>query len=231
MDIQVIASGSKGNCYAVSDGQTAILLEAGIPFADIRKALDFRVSDLAAVLISHEHMDHARAVLPLIAAGVDVYCSRGTAAALGLVGHRVHIIRARARFTIGTWSVTPLDTVHDAKEPLAFVLASGDEKLLFVTDSAYLRYKVPGCTHLMLECNYALDVLKTNVIAGVVNHEVKRRVVRSHMSLETLCGFLRANDLTSVREIILLHLSDDSSDTEVFKRTIQALTGKAVRIA
>ena len=121
--------------------------------------------------------------------------------------------------------------MHDAKEPLGFILTNGQERLLFATDTAYLRFKVPGCTHLMLECNYELGILKENVTSGRVDHEVKRRVLRSHMSLETLCGWLCANDLSRVRSIHLLHLSDDSSDQERFKRTIQGLTGKEVVIA
>ena len=231
MEISVFASGSKGNCYRISDGSTALLLECGISYKRIQEALDFRVKDLAGCLVSHEHGDHAKAVPDLIKAGVDIYCSRGTAGALGLVSHRVRAVEARRTFTVGSWSVLPFETIHDAAEPLGFVLSSGDEKLLFATDTAYLKYRFPGCTHLMLEANYDLDVLKTNVIAGVVNHEVKRRVLRSHMNLDTLCGFLRANDLSQVRQIILLHLSDDSANAASFKHTVQALTGKEVTIA
>lgn len=51
------------------------------------------------------------------------------------------------------------------------------------------------------------------------------------MSLETVKGFLAANDLSRVREIWLLHLSDDHSDAERFRREVMELTGKEVHVA
>lgn len=229
--IQVLASGSQGNCYRVSDGSTALLLECGIPFRLIREGLGFRLSDLAGCLLTHEHGDHAKAVRDLARAGVDVYTSAGTAEALDIESHRITTIRPRERFTLGTWTVMPFEAVHDAREPLGFLLTSGPEKLLFATDTAYIRYRFPGCTRLMVECNYDLPVLRANVAAGLVDREVKRRVVRSHMSLETLIGFLQANDLSRVREIFLLHLSDDNSDAEKFRRRVQEVTGRPVQVA
>jgi len=231
INVQVVASGSGGNCYRVSDGATAVLLEAGIAFKRIREALGFQVSDLAGCLLSHEHGDHVKAVRDLAKAGVDVYASAGTAEALGLVGHRFHIVRARVAFAIGSWTVLPFETVHDAAEPLGFLLTSGAEKLLFATDTAYLKFRFPGLTHIMVEANYDLPVLKANVASGLVDREVKRRVIRSHMSIDTLCDFLRANELRQLREVILLHLSDDSGDAEGFARRVREIVGRPVRVA
>ena len=231
MEIKVLASSSKGNCYRVTDGSSPLLLECGLPFKQIREGIGYEVAGLTACLVTHEHGDHAKAAHDMLKAGVDCYMSQGTADVLGIEGHRLHIVKARAKFALATWTVLPFETVHDAAEPLGFLLQSGDEKVLFATDTAYLRYRFPGCTRLMVECNYDLPVLRENVESGRVARTVKSRVLRSHMSLETLCGFLSANDLSRVREIVLLHLSDDSSDAARFKRTVQALTGKEVKIA
>lgn len=54
--ISTLASGSSGNCYRVSDGQTTIMLECGVRFKQIRQGFDFRLSDVAGCLISHEHL-------------------------------------------------------------------------------------------------------------------------------------------------------------------------------
>ena len=83
----------------------------------------------------------------------------------------------------------------------------------------------------MVECNYALDILQKNVTAGLVPTALKDRVLRSHFSLENVKEFLKANDLSKVQEIWLLHLSDGNSDAGRFKREIQELTGKEVYIA
>ena len=230
MEIRVLGSSSRGNSYHIA-GSSPLLLECGLPIKAIREGIGFSVATLAGCLLTHEHGDHAKAIKDMLKAGVDCYMSQGTATTLELASHRVRIIKARQQFTIGPWTILPFETVHDAAEPLGFLLQSGDEKLLFATDTAYIRYRFPGCTRLMVECNYDLPVLRENVESGRVARAVKSRVLHSHMSLETLCGFLRANDLSRVREIVLLHLSDDSSDAVRFKKTIQAQTGREVTIA
>lgn len=56
MNITVIASGSKGNCYVLDGGAGQVLLEAGVPWKKIQQTLNYRSSELAGVLISHEHL-------------------------------------------------------------------------------------------------------------------------------------------------------------------------------
>ncbi|ANW97701.1 MBL fold metallo-hydrolase [Thermoclostridium stercorarium subsp. thermolacticum DSM 2910] len=232
IDIQVLASGSKGNCYRVTDGSTPLLLECGIPYKEIQKTLNFRVSEIAGCLVSHEHQDHAKAIKDIMKAGIDCYMSRGTAEALGISGHRLNIIKAKQQFRIGTWAILPFETQHDAVEPVGFLLAnSAGEKLLYATDTYYIRYRFKGLTHVMVECNYSLDILRANVEAGVIEPVLKNRILKSHFSLENVKEFLKANDLGKVQEIWLLHLSDNNSDSERFKREVMELTGKPVYIA
>ena len=165
-------------------------------------------------------------------AGIDCYISAGTAEALGLSGHRLNIIKARQQFRIGTWTILPFETQHDAAEPLGFLLANqAGDKLLYATDTYYIRYKFHGLTHIMVECNYAADILKRNVEAGAVPKELKGRILKSHFSLENVKKFLLANDLSKVEAIFLLHLSDGNSDAERFKREVMELTGKPTCIA
>jgi phosphoribosyl 1,2-cyclic phosphodiesterase len=231
MDIKVLASGSSGNCYYVSDGDSPVLIECGLPWKQIQQGINFRTSELAGCLVSHEHQDHCKAVKEVIKAGIDCYISQGAAEALGLSGHRLHIIKALQQFQLGGWAVLPFDTQHDSREPLGFLLANQDEdKLLYATDTYYLKYKFRGLTHILVECNYALDILQKNVATGLVPAAVKYRVLRSHFSLENVKDFLRANDLSKVREIHLLHLSDNNSDAERFKREIQEISGKPVYV-
>ena len=231
MDIKVLASGSSGNCYYISDGDSPLLIECGLPWKQIQQGIGFRTSELAGCLVSHEHKDHSKAVRDVMKAGIDCYMSAGTAEALGISGHRLHIIKAKQQFRIGTWTILPFETQHDAAEPLGFLLANQDEdKLLYATDTYYLKYKFQGLRHIMIECNYALDILQKNVAAGTVPAAVKDRVLRSHFSLEHVKGFLRANDLSDVREIWLLHLSDNNSDAERFKREIQEISGRPVYV-
>mgnify|MGYP000400680073 CR=1 FL=1 len=225
------ASGSSGNCYKISDGRTPLLLECGIPYKEIQKNLKFRVSEIAGCLVSHEHQDHCKAVRDLMKAGIDCYMSQGTTDTLKVTGHRVNIIKAKQQFRIGTWTILPFETQHDAAEPLGFLLANQDgEKCLYLSDTMYCKYRFHGLTHIAVECNYSLDILRANIEAGLVEPALKSRILKSHFSLENVKEFLKANDLSKVQEIWLLHLSDGNSDAERFKREIQELTGKMVFI-
>ncbi len=245
MEIKVLASGSSGNCYWVSDGKTPLLIECGIPFKKIQEGLDFKLSEVKACLVSHSHQDHAKAVKDLMKAGIDCYASMGTWMAMGVgvddndgvltwheYKHRVRIIESRQPLNVGLgdWSILPFDVKHDAEEPLGFLLQSGNEKLLYATDTAYLKYKFKGLTRIMIEANYDADILRENVEKGSIPNAHKRRVLRSHFSLQRLEAFFKANDLSQVREIFLMHLSDGNSDEELFKRSVMEWTGKPVTI-
>jgi len=183
------------------------------------------MSGLDGALVSHEHGDHASGALGLMRSGVDCYMSHGTAKALGVAGHRLHIVQALEQVRIGPWTVLPFDTVHDAAEPLGFLLADGQHKILFATDTRYLKYRFQGLTHLFVECNHSRPILRESVNEGIVHPTLAHRIRQAHMSLETLQRMLAANDLSRVQEIRLLHLSDDNSDEEGFVQAIQEQTG------
>ena len=233
IEINPLASGSKGNAYHITDGRTPLLLEAGIPYKEIQRGLNYQVVNIAGCLISHEHKDHCKAVSEMtFKAGVDCYMSQGTIDALGIESHRIKPVEAKEQFKIGTWTILPFNTEHDAAEPMGFLLANtAGDKLLYATDTFYIRYRFRGLTHLMIEANYSLDILRENMAAGLVAPELKNRLLKSHMSLETCKEFLKANDLSRVQEIWLVHLSDSNSHAARFKQEIQALTGLPTYIA
>ena len=176
--------------------------------------------------------DHSKAVQDMMKAGIDCYMSAGTAEALGISGHRINIIKAKQQFRIGTWTILPFETQHDAQEPLGFLLANQDgEKLLYATDTYFIRYRFRGLTHIAVECNYSLDILRSNAEAGTVDKALKNRILKSHFSLENVKKFLQANDLSKVQEIWLLHLSEQNSCEKRFKEEVQKITGKPTYIA
>jgi phosphoribosyl 1,2-cyclic phosphodiesterase len=227
MNITIHHSSSSGNLYQVDN----LLLEAGVPIREIKRCLGFRLSGVAGCLVSHEHGDHARGAADLMRAGVDVWCSEGTAHSLGLRGHRLHIVKALGLFYMGGWWILPFEVQHDTAEPLGFLLAKGNEKLLFATDTAYIRYRFQGLTHVMLGCDFDSGILERNILAGSLAPEVAKRTLHNHMSLKTALDFFRANDMSRVEAIHLLHLSDGNSDEAAFKREVERVTGRPVYIA
>lgn len=232
IDIKALASGSNGNCYHITDGSTPLILDCGISYRNIQIGLSFQTSNLAACLVSHEHQDHCKAIKDVMKAGIDCYMSQGTKNALCLSSHRIKNIKPLEQFKLGTWTILPFETQHDAEEPIGFLLQNqAGNKLLFATDTYYIKYRFNELNYIMVECNYALDILRVNVKNGLVPEGLKNRLLKSHFSLEHVKDFLMANDLSRVCEIWLLHLSDGNSDAKRFKREIQELTGKTVYIA
>lgn len=235
MKIEVLGTGSSGNCYKVEIGTATLLLECGLPYKVIQRKLNFKVSQIDACLVTHEHMDHAKAVKDLMKAGIDCYMTRGTAEALGISGHRLKTFRPfeKARYyseELKDLIILPFEAIHDVKEPVSFYIKSkkSDESLVFVTDTAYLKYKIPDCDCLMIECNYVKSVLDKQVEEGKLNIDLRNRIVKNHLSLETLVEALKVANLSRCKQIYLMHLSDGNSDEEMIKRTIQETTGVEV---
>lgn len=203
-----LASSSRGNCYVVNDGQTAILLECGISFRRIKKGLGFDLSTIQACLVSHEHKDHAKSVMDLIKSGVEVFASEGTAEALDCA--LITPVEAGAQFRVGSLEIMPFRTWHDAREPLGFLIYSrrDGERLAFATDTVNLGHTFPGVNLLALEANYDASILAR---CERMPEKVRKRVVNSHMEINTLCQYLRTLDLSACRTLYLLHLSNAAS--------------------
>jgi phosphoribosyl 1,2-cyclic phosphodiesterase len=81
-----------------------------------------------------------------------------------------------------------------------------------------------------LGISYDTEILKDNIITGKVDPALGKRILRNHMSLKTALEFLKANDLSKLQEIHILHTSDTNSNAAMFKKEIQKITGKPVYI-
>lgn len=226
MEFAAYHSGSTGNLYRVKNDSGQLLIEAGVTIRRIKHALDFCLQGIEGVLISHSHLDHCAGVSELMRAGIDAYMTAPTAAALGLSGHRLHIIEPLKQFRIGGWVILPFETQHDCAGSVGYLVADGKDKLCFATDTFYVRYRFAGLTIIAVECNYSHRTL-----AEDLEPARKKRLYRSHFSLENVKKFLAANDLMAVSEIHLLHLSGDNSNADMFRREVEGLTGKPVYVA
>lgn len=222
-----LASSSSGNAYIVCDASTKILLECGLTWKKLQQLMRFRASDLSGAMVSHEHKDHSQCAAKLIDAGVPVYMSEGTAEALEVEG-AVHIEHGE-QFAIGTIDIVPFATFHDAAEPLGFVLKSriDGDVLVFATDTVNLAYQFPGVNILAIEANYEKSILaKSEKLPDKVRH----RISNSHMEIDTLCRYLSELDLSRVREIYLLHLSDAMSDERWFIRRVRSCVPAGITV-
>lgn len=206
-----------------------MLLECGVPIRRMLRNPNIKLSRLAGCLITHEHGDHARAARDLQHYGVPIYTSRGTADALELILPDERVMRAMAPTPIGTMTVLPFATEHDAAEPLGWLIYShhDSERLLFATDTRKLdNYAFKGLNHIMVECNHM-------GIGGMAdtNAYLADRVLENHMSLEDCVSFLAQQDLSQVFDIRLIHISCSHGDPDVMWRAVAAATGRHVIVA
>ena len=231
MEIIPIASSSNGNCHYISDGSSHLLIECGIRIDKIAKAIPVNLTELNGCLISHEHKDHSLSASKLLRY-CHIFASKGTLEELSIESYKYkqHEIKHNQALRIGTFAVIGFNVQHDAKEPLGYLIYSEatKEKLLFATDTFYIQSKFAKLNYIMIECNYAKEILKKNIDGGKIPKVVANRLFSSHFELENVKEFLKANDLSQVKAIYLMHLSDGNSDEIRFKHEIVALTGKPV---
>lgn len=223
MKLKVLGSSSSGNCYLIeANNNEKLILDAGVNFKIVQKELNFNFDGIKAVLITHEHMDHLKYATNFALYGIDIYASQGTFRKLNLVGHRFKVIKALQQFEIDNFIVLPFDTQHDATEPLGFLIQHKitGEKLLYATDTYYIKYKFNKLNYLLIECNYNKEIAKENVKNGVINKTRYTRLLESHFSLDNVIKFLKSNDLSYANNIILCHLSDTNSNQSIMQNRI-----------
>lgn len=219
MRFEPLFSGSAGNAYIVSDGETRLLIEAGVTYKKLLRATNFDIPKHA--VISHEHNDHACCINSLIKDGATVYMSMGTARACDV--DAVEIVSHGEQFSVGTFDVVPFTTFHDANEPLGFLIKSkvDGDILVFATDTASMGYKFPGVTIWALEANFDQEILDGK---WRIHETLKRRIAATHMEISKLCEFLQTQDLSKTREVWLCHLSDyNSNEIDFLKRVARAV--------
>lgn len=232
LEIKVQGSSSAGNNYVLIDGDSSLMIEAGVKLKKILQQ-GVNLSPIKGLLVTHEHGDHSKYAQDILSSsGFDLYASQGTIDAIG-IDRRFHVLRAGKQTIIDDWIVLPFNTIHDVAEPLGFIILSpSGEKVVFLTDTTYCPVKFPDdVSYWMVECNHSLDILDENLSNGSIIKFVRDRIIKSHMNLETCKEFFTVNNTERAKLIMLLHLSGQNSDAKRFKTEIEEVTGKEVLIA
>ena len=128
-------------------------------------------------------------------------------------------------YRIGNFAIIPFEAKHDV--PCAGYLIRHSEygNILFLTDSFYSQYTFKDLKLIMIECNYSDEILDKNISSGKLPYVMKKRLLTSHIGLDTTIEFLKANDLSKTDAILLLHLSDGNSNEKEFIEQVRKQTG------
>ncbi len=231
MELKVLGSSSSGNCYILDNGNEALIIEAGIRFQEIKKALDFQIKRVVGCLISHQHNDHAKYIKTIVESGINTLALPEVWTAKDLTGSRAISIELGKGYKFGNFRVVPFSAYHDV--PCCGFIIDHIEtgRLMFLTDSCMCEYLIPGLSNILIECNYSDSRLIENINAGRTLSSQRNRLMASHMELNSCKHILKSNDLSKVVNIILIHLSENNGDELLFVSEIQKATGKAVYAA
>jgi phosphoribosyl 1,2-cyclic phosphodiesterase len=235
----MLASGSKGNAIYISDGKTAILIDAGLSGIEIERRLRSRgllPDNLQALLVSHEHSDHIQGVGILSRRfKLPVYISRKTADAarqMGTVFKTVHF-ECGSTFRINELEIHPFSLSHDAIDPAGFTIQRNGLKLGIATDlgkaTAMVKEHLQGCRALILEANHD----PTMLINGPYPWPLKQRIQGRSGHLSNLASKSLLDEIMHDRleHIILAHLSETNNTPREALRTVESsLTGYRVKL-
>lgn len=227
--LRVLASGSSGNAALVSAGATTLLVEAGLSCRRLEKRIvesGRTPEEIAAVLVSHEHGDHARSALPFAARhGLPVACSEGTWRSLpspkgAAPPDWIRLIPDEPR-RLGALTVAAFRTPHDAREPVGFRFVSGGAALVHVTDfghiSPEIERAIEGASALLIESNYD----ERQLFESRYPFSIRQRIAsnRGHLSNGALALYLRRRLPGSVQTVVLAHLSENTNSRALAVQT------------
>ena len=209
----VVGSGSKGNATLLFDEETLIQIDMGLPMRRISATLESikkNKSDLQGILITHEHTDHIKN-LSMYKGKVPIYASKGT------IDYFDHEVVPFDSFEIGTLSVIPFMTSHDAANPVGYVVISGKTKLVYLTDSGYVPEEsldyLKDADYYIMESNHDLKMLMKSNRPAVL----KRRIKGDEGHLSNVDSAIYLSELVGpkTKEIYLAHLSEECNLPEL----------------
>lgn len=232
MKLHVLGSNSFGNCYILETVSEALIIEAGVRMTKVKKALRWQMRKVVGAVITHEHNDHSGYVAEMVASGIRVLALEEVFRSHDLLGKAFTLpIVPNKGYKIGNFKILAFLVKHDVP-CVGYIITHQDMgKLLFITDTVTLDYSIPGLNHIMIEANYADDIVEKRIEAGLMPISMRPRLLNSHMEISQTKAILAENDLSQVDNIILIHLSDGNSDEKRFVREIRELTGKPVYAA
>lgn len=210
MKLMVIGSGSSGNGYLLTDGIETLVIESGKRLLDVKKALNFQIRGIVGAIDTHTHGDHHKYASEYELAGIPVWTPWKDD-------------NLRQVKTFGGFTVKSFECIHDVP-CVGYLIEHHDSglKMLYATDTEYVRYTFKGLTAMLIEMNHSDEYIDKN--SAKYSH-----VKQGHLEKQTTIDCIRANMNEKMRNIILCHLSRDADPTE-FMESVQNIVSETVKV-
>lgn len=213
-------SGSSGNSTLVSNGNTNILIDAGVSCAKIctsLKEIGLSAEEIDGIVITHEHIDHVRGVDVLARKfHIPVYASEGTLSKMQLSrveDKYIRPVKSGESFEIRDMGIYPFKIPHDASEPLGYTMCVDDKRFSVATDIGHLSESLLKslCKSdtVLLESNHDVKMLNE----GTYPNYLKKRILSDFGHLPNDKAAWMATQLAKwgTTRIILGHLSKENN--------------------
>lgn len=215
--LQCLNSSSAGNCFILECGDEKLVLELGVEWKKILKALNYNISNVVGCLSSHIHFDHCKSIPNALKYCLDVYSCQEVADKF----EGVSVIPKGKKTRIGGFTVQPLPLKHNV-ENYGYIITHEDlGKLVFAIDCEEFLYKVKDVNHWIIEANHSFDVMLDNALSN----EHSSSHSENHLSIEQCVEALSVNICDATDTIILAHLSDHNSHAMKFVDIVKTELG------
>lgn len=233
MKLRCLGSGSSGNCYLLSaSGGETLIIEAGVNFNEVEKALGFNIRGVVGCLVTHRHRDHSEYLPKFLRYGIRVFALMDVFNSFvgSLPKAFCFGIEAGRGYKVMDFKFFAVAANHDAP-CLGFVIEHEEMgRLLFLTDTMTADFNVKGLNHIMIEANYSDADLNYNIDNGITAASMRGRLYETHMNLNTTIEALKRN-AAQANEVILIHLSGNNSNADEFIQAAEKAIGKPVYAA
>lgn len=232
--IHPLYSSSSGNMFHISSEKADILIDVGVSYKSIitgLKSINKDISDINAVLITHEHIDHIKG-LPLLCRKNDIpiYACGKTADYLENylteqnIKSKIIKIDYEEKFKILDFEIIPFETSHDAIYPCGYDISSNGKHINYATDLGFVSDEVishlKNSNYTILEANYD----KTLLEYGPYPFNTKRRIasVKGHLSNYDTASLIASlyNSDPKNSNYIISHMSENNNTVELARDSI-----------
>jgi len=215
----------------VSDGETRVLVDAGLSFKTIKarlSTLGIPVESIDAVLFTHDHVDHCSGIATFCRQHpVRIFANEGTASGIEQAVKRFDaawdIFENGAPFAIGGLTIEAFSVPHDASDPVAFVIADRRVRLGVVTDlgmtTALIDRKLASCDALVLESNHDPELRAQSGRPWPLIQRI--RGPRGHLNNADSAALIAANHSAALKTLLLAHLSEQCNTPALAFQTMR----------
>lgn len=209
--VKTLGTGSSGNCYLLNTEKETLILDCGLPIAEIKKGLNFDISRVVGVVVSHSHKDHSLAVDDFRNMGMPIFAP-----------YEYGYIKSR-KCLMGSFVITSFDLPHNNVWNSGFLIQVNGQKILYMTDFEYCRFRFANTRidHILVECNYQTELIDEDL----PNFEHK---VRGHCSLKTCKEFVEENATDNLKTVLLLHMGGDTCNPKECVSEVRKVAGNAI---